>query len=72
MSLNVSIPTDTSAEKMHATAAIMRAHGYAERMGWGTTLVLVVFLLLVFRCNDVTLWDLKARHCVEPTAGAAP
>lgn len=66
MSVEFNVKSDAAPEKIAAVAGLVRAHNAgATANAIGVTVFACLFLLLAFRCNDVTLWDLNARKCVE-------
>jgi len=52
------IPANASPEQIRAWGGLFAQLERAERVGIGGWLLLTVLVLLVFRCNDVTLWPM--------------
>lgn len=75
---SVKITGEMSADQINATAGLVRAYREGDEWmkSWGMWAFFSLLLLLAFRCNDVTLWDLRERHCpkapLAATEGPSP
>ena len=66
MSVQLNVKGDAQPEQIREAARLVRAYNAgATANAIGVTMFACLFLLLAFRCNDVTLWDLQTRQCVK-------